>query len=62
MGTGDFAFFCQKVPGIIVFLGGGNETKNTTYPHHHENFDIDKDVLPMGTSLYAKFAIDFLNQ
>ncbi len=62
MGTEDFSFFSQKVPGIIALLGGRNVAKNATYPHHHEKFDIDEEVLPLGTSLYAQFAIDFLNQ
>ncbi len=58
----DFAYLIQTVPGIIVFLGGGNKAKNTTYPHHHEKFNIDEDALPVGTSLYAQFALDFLNK
>lgn len=62
MGGEDFAYFIQTVPGIIVFLGGGNKAKNTTYPHHHEKFNIDEDALPVGTSLYAQFALDFLNK
>lgn len=53
MGGEDFAYLIQTVPGIIVFLGGGNKAKNTTYPHHHEKFNIDEDALPVGTSLYA---------
>jgi len=61
MGGEDFAYLNQDVPGIIAFLGGGNEVKNTTYPHHHEKFNIDEDALPVGTSLYAQFALDFLN-
>lgn len=61
MVTEDFAFFSQKVPGVIAFLGGGNELKKSTYPHHHEKFNIDEDVLTIGTSLYAQFALDFLN-
>jgi amidohydrolase len=62
MGGEDFAYLIQTVPGIIVFLGGGNKAKNTTYPHHHEKFNIDEDALPIGTSLYAQFALDFLNK
>lgn len=62
MGGEDFAYLIQTVPGIIVFLGGGNKAKNTTYPHHHEKFNIDEDALPVGTSLYAQFALDFLNK
>lgn len=57
----DFAYFNREVPGIMAFLGGGNEEKNCTYPQHHEKFDIDEDALPIGTSLYAQFALDFLN-
>jgi len=58
----DFAYFSQTIPGIMAFLGGGNQEKNTTYPHHHEKFNIDEDALPIGTSLYAQFALDFLNK
>jgi len=62
MGTEDFAYFSQKVPGIIAFLGGGNKDKNSTYPHHNEKFNIDEEALPIGVSLYAQFALDFLNR
>ena len=59
--TEDFSYFNHRVPGIMVFLGGGNKDKNIIYPQHHEKFDIDEDALPIGTSLYAQFALDFLN-
>ncbi len=62
MGGEDFSYFNQTVPGIMVFLGAGNKEKNTTYPHHHEKFNLDEDALPIGTSLYAQFALDFLNK
>jgi amidohydrolase len=60
--TEDFSYFNHRVPGIMVFLGGGNKDKNIIYPQHHEKFDIDEDALPIGTSLYAQFALDFLNK
>lgn len=62
MATEDFSYFNHEVPGIMAFLGGGNKEKNCTYPQHHEKFDIDEDALPIGTSLYAQFALDFLKQ
>ncbi len=62
MGGEDFAYFNQTVPGIMAFIGGGNKAKNTIYPHHHEKFNIDEDALTIGTSLYAQFALDFLNK
>ena len=62
MGTEDFAYFAQKVPGVIAFLGGGNKSKNSNYPHHHEKFDIDVDAWPIGVSLYVQFALDYLEK
>lgn len=56
----DFAFFCQKAPGVMAFLGIRNESKGIRYPLHHKNFNIDEDVLVVGTSLYSQFALDFL--
>ncbi len=52
----DFAYFCHKVPGAFVFLGAANEAKGCSYPHHHPCFNIDEDVLPWGTALYAQLA------
>ncbi len=60
--TEDFSFFLQQVPGIIAFLGIDNKEKGIIYPHHHNQFNIDEDVLPIGTSLYSQFALDYLNQ
>jgi len=62
LGGEDFAYFNQEIPGIMALLGGGNKAKNADYPHHHEKFNIDEDALPMGVSLYAQFALDFLNK
>jgi len=42
-------------------LGTFNKEKGIIYPHHHNQFNIDEDVLPIGTALYAQFAFDFLN-
>ena len=53
----DFSYYQQKVPGIFVFLGSGNEAKGTRYAHHCPLFDIDEDVLPTGAALLAAFAV-----
>lgn len=60
--TEDFSYFLQQVPGIIAFLGTANKEKGIIYPHHHNQFNIDEEILSIGTSLYAQFALDFLNQ
>ena len=56
----DFSEYQKYAPGIMVFLGIRNEDKGMMYPHHHEMFMVDEDVLEIGTALYAKYAIDFL--
>jgi amidohydrolase len=61
MGGEDFAFLCDTAPGVMAFVGIGNSDKGTDVAHHHERFNIDEDALPVGTSLYAQFALDFLN-
>lgn len=53
----DFSYYQQKVPGIFLFLGSGNEAKGTQYAHHCPLFDIDEDVLPTGAALLAGFAV-----
>ena len=60
-GAEDFAFYLQQIPGVFVFLGGGNKQKGIAFPQHHESFDIDEDALDLGASLYAQYALDFLN-
>jgi len=61
-GAEDFAFYLRKVPGVFVFLGGGNASRGLAFPQHHESFDIDEAALEVGAALYAQYAIDFLNQ
>jgi len=60
MGGEDMAYFLEKVPGTFFFLGGGNEEKGITYPHHNPKFDLDEDVFWLGTALLAQGAIDWL--
>lgn len=61
MGGEDFAFYTQKIPGLICRLGIRNETKETVYPLHHPMFDIDESALPLGSALHALFACTYLN-
>lgn len=60
-GGEDFCFFLQEVPGVLAFVGVRNEEKDACFPHHHERFNMDEDALEMGASLYAQYALDFLN-
>lgn len=61
-GGEDFSFFSEHCPSLFAFVGCKNQEKIPYYPHHHPKFDIDEDALLTSSSLYAQFAIDFLNK
>ncbi|AFL94563.1 hypothetical protein containing amylohydrolase domain [Thermococcus cleftensis] len=60
MGAEDFAFYLQKVPGAFLTLGIRNEEKGIIHPHHHPRFDVDEDVLYLGTAMEVALALEFL--
>ncbi|MDT8903200.1 M20 metallopeptidase family protein [Anaeroselena agilis] len=62
MGGEDFAYFLERIPGAMVFVGVGNKEKGTDYPLHNERYNLDEDVLPAGAALHAQFALDFLSR
>ena len=62
LGSEDFSYYLQKVPGTFVFLGIENKDKGIVYPHHHPKFDVDEDVLPTGAALHAAVAAEYLRK
>ncbi|XVE75109.1 hypothetical protein DITRI_Ditri12bG0070600 [Diplodiscus trichospermus] len=61
MGSEDFAFYLDKVPGSFLFLGINNETIGAIHPPHSPYFTIDEDVFPTGAAIHAAFAHSFLS-
>ncbi len=59
-GGEDFAYYCQKVPGLFMFLGTNNPSKGITAVNHSSRFDIDEDVLALGVRAYLALVEDFL--
>lgn len=60
MGSEDFSFYLQKIPGTFAFLGVENEEKGIIYPQHHPKYNIDEDILPIGTALHVAVAWEYL--
>ena len=58
MGGEDFAYYLQKVPGCMVFLGTGGRSAG---PLHSPTFDFNEDVLLTGVEIYCRAAMDFLS-
>jgi len=60
MGSEDFSFYLQKIPGTFAFLGVENKEKGIIYPQHHPKYNIDEDILPIGTALQVAVAQEYL--
>lgn len=61
MGGEDFAFYLQKVPGAFMFLSSSNPDKGTTVAHHNPKFDVDEDILWMGSAVFISIVKKFLD-
>lgn len=60
MGSEDFAYMLEKVPGAMFFLGCRIE--GDTRRHHDPRFDIDEACLPYGAALFVTTALKYMEQ
>ncbi|MFO8148740.1 MAG: M20 family metallopeptidase [Trueperaceae bacterium] len=60
LGGEDFAFYAQRVPGLMARLGVRNEALGLVHPLHHPRFDLDEGALPLGAAVLAGFARRYL--
>jgi amidohydrolase len=60
MGSEDFSFMMQDIPGCFVMVGSANHEKGLDYGHHHPKFDIDEACLPYAVALMAQGAMEIL--
>lgn len=56
MGAEDFAYFAQRVPGVLVRLGVRSERQGAVHPGHSADFRLDEAALPIGVRTLAAFA------
>lgn len=59
MGGEDFAEYLKEIKGAFIYVGTSSNEK-TSYPWHHEKFDMDETALPKGSELMAEIAKRFL--
>jgi amidohydrolase len=60
MGSEDFAFVLEKVPGCFFFIGSANPEKGLDAGHHHPKFNFDEAILPRAVALMAATVAGFL--
>ena len=61
MGSEDFAFYVQAVPGAMFRLGTRNVAAGHVHPLHHPGFGIDESALPVGAAVMLEAARRFLD-
>ncbi|WRM40472.1 M20/M25/M40 family metallo-hydrolase [Bacillus velezensis] len=51
----DFSAFLEKVPGVFVFLGNGDEHDQKGHiPLHSPSYDFNDDILLTGAAYFAE--------
>ena len=58
----DFSEFSSRIPGAFYFLGCGDGSKETSFPHHHPHFNIDEQALKIGVEMHVQATRAFLNE
>ncbi|XP_039009218.1 IAA-amino acid hydrolase ILR1-like 4 [Hibiscus syriacus] len=60
MGSEDFAFYQEAIPGYFFFLGMQDESRPKLRSVHTPHFTINEDVLHYGAALHASLATTLL--
>ncbi|MEJ7654074.1 MAG: amidohydrolase [Chloroflexia bacterium] len=60
-GGEDMSFILQAVPGCYFFIGSQNNSKGISRPHHHPEFNIDEDALPVGVKVITAGVLRYLS-
>ena len=62
MGGEDFAYYQQKVPGVMALFGVGNPACDAVHAQHSGCYKVDENALINGAMTHVQVAYDFLNQ
>lgn len=60
MGSEDFAFYQEAIPGYFFFLGAKDETNVKLVSVHSPYVIISEDALPYGAALGASLAVRYV--
>ncbi|KAI3730944.1 hypothetical protein L1987_62125 [Smallanthus sonchifolius] len=60
MGSEDFAFYLEMIPGTFAFLGMRDVKAGFVHSPHSPYYMVDEDMLPTGSALHAAFAYTYL--
>jgi len=60
MGSEDFGYFAQNIPGAMFLLGA--EIAGDARRHHDPMFDIDENCMPLGAAVMVETALRLLRK
>lgn len=60
MGSEDFSFYMEVIPGYFFFIGMKNETQGRFESGHSPYYRVNEDVLPYGAALHASLVTRYL--
>jgi hippurate hydrolase len=62
LGSEDFAYVLNQVPGALAFLGGcpPHLDPDTAAPNHSNRVMFDEEAMVTGTAMYAAMAMNHL--
>ena len=58
LGAEDFSCYLQKIPGVLFRLGVRNPEKGLVYDTHTSYFQLDEEVLHLGSRTFVQFVLD----
>ena len=57
----DYAFYLQKIPGVMYWLGVSNEAKGIIGLPHHPQFAVDEEAIIVGSKTMAAVLLNYIN-
>ncbi len=61
MGSEDFAFMLEQVPGCYFFIGNGDGDGHGACMVHNPNYDFNDDILSVGAEFWTRLALAFFD-
>ncbi len=62
MGAEDFTYFQKQIPGMMFWLGVGNEARGITAMLHTPDYDADESSLVAGVKAMTNVVLDYLER
>ena len=53
----DFSEFTDRIPGVFIHVGSGNQEKGSCYALHNPKFRLDEDAMQIGIELHVRTAL-----